>query len=276
MPYKNPEKRRQRMRELRQEAHQTPERWEKFSQKEGKWRQTWRNNQTPEDREKRLERRRKIYKQVNPNSQPRLCFSTDQERKDHRRKYMRQYMRNQYKKNKQKMLTYNREYWKNTTQERKDRRRIKQTETSRRWRAFHPENAILSYRKTKMDWTMGIDCRNPKIWKAAEDKAMALAESLGYTDIFQPDFSQFYFDFAARKDGRVAVFQVTTVRTRLVKCKHIDLARYFDLDYMIIHVRPTLDEAYFDQIPTDTIPDKKGIQHHYKKGKLYYLPYGKI
>ena len=271
MPYKDPEERRRHFRERRAKLKQDPEELAVFHQREREYRQRWLNGQSPEDRDKRLQRRRKKRAQDNPNYKPRVKGVSEEERRAKRRESARLWARRNYASNPQESYRKYREYWQSTLPERKAARRTRISESGKIYRQMHPELPGRYYKENKVKWNQGIDCRDPKVWRTAEEKSKILMVSLGYSDIFQPDFVFFYFDFAARKDGRVTVFQVTTLRTRQVRRKHIELARYFDWDYIIIHVRPTLTEAYITRIDTTELPDKKSINYHYAKGQHYTL-----
>lgn len=191
---------------------------------------------------------------------------------ERRREIARNWARKNYWLNKGKMRKYYTEYWKNTTKERKMRRKKRNIMHAKKFSKAHPEAPMIYYKRNKEKWTNGIDCRNPKIWKTAEEKAAILIKELGYTDIYRPKFTYFYFDFLAKKEEKYVVFQVTTLRTRLIRLKHIELASYLNFDYYIIHVKPTFDKAYITKINLTPPPrNKNGVNYYYNKGNLHLL-----
>jgi hypothetical protein len=272
MPYKDPEKRRQRVREHRLELKQSDSQaYEEMLEYHRQHLRKYRGNLTQGEKEERLRKRRERRYELNPGSKPRPNFKSDDDRKEHKRKYHREYARALYKKDPKAAIASNQEYWRNTTKERKQNRLEKKSQYTRNFRMAHPDAPMIYYKRNKEKWTDGLDCREPKIWKTAEKKAMGLVERLGYTDLFQPDFVYFYFDMAAKKDGRIAVFQVTTLRIRNIKRKHIELANYLGLDYFLIQVRPSLDIAYVSRIDTSVIPSSKSVNFYYARGTQYSL-----
>lgn len=271
MPYKDPQKQIESNNKRMQELKNDPEKWAEFLAKKRDYIHAKRKSETKEEREKRLEKRRAKYLEKNPGIKPKLRFASEEERLEHERTYHREYARQRYIDDPETSYAKYREYWANTTPERRAARRAKQTENARKIRELHPERPSFYYMRGKVEWTNGINCLDPAVWKTAEMKAMELAAQLGYTDIFQPDFVGFYFDFAARKDGQIAVFQVTTLRNRAIKRKHIELAGYFGFDYFIVHVKPTLDIAFITPICTDPLPTTKGVNYFYKRGTPYEL-----
>lgn len=271
MPNKDPLINKERQRLRLQELRKDPEKWAKFMEKKRAYARNSRLSETKEEREERLAKRREWLHKSNPNYKPRIRFTNEEERRAYERKYHREYARKVYANDPDGSYAKYREYWANTTPERKAKRRAKQTEYTKKSRELYPELTKSYYLRSQAEWTTGIKCLDPAIWKTAESKAMELAVRLGYTDIFQPGFDKFYFDFAARKDGRITVFQVTTLRRRLIKFKHIELARYLGLDYFIVHVRPTLDIAFITQISTDPLPTTKSVAYLYRRGTVHYL-----
>jgi len=198
-------------------------------------------------------------------------YATEDERKEARRIQKRDYSRREYRKNPEKRKKYNRDYWENTTEDRKAKRKMKTDQYTRNFRKRNPKKPSEYYFKNKKEWSNGIDCRNRKIWKKAEKLAQNFAVKNGYKDIFISGFKDFYFDFLARKGNKITAFQVTTLRTRLIKTRHLDLAKYLGMNFIIVHVKPTFDILYVTPIDIETTPKGKGKQYHYKKGKKFLI-----
>lgn len=271
MPYKDPKKQLEQSTKRYQEIRKDPEKWKEHLRKQRERLRKYRQSKTPEEKAAALEKRRAKYLEDNPGIKPKLRFASEEERTANFREYQKKYQHKYRKEKPGQTKQYLQNYLKNRTPEKIERRRNQQTESTRRNRELNPERSREYYRQAQAEWTDGIKCTNPAIWKTAETKAMELATQLGYTDIFQPDFVGFYFDFAARKDDRIVVFQVTTLRRRSIKRKHIELARYFGLDYFVIHVRPTLDIAFINQVFTDPLPTTKSVTYLAVRGTLYDL-----
>jgi hypothetical protein len=228
-------------------------------------------NETPEERQERLRIRREKAYLKNPNRKPQVKFNSEEERKEHECAYQRAWAARAYAENPERYRQTQKRYRDSRNAEQRQQRKEYKTEYSRQYRELHPEAPMLNYKKLKDIWTMGIDCRDPLIWRAAETKGRLLIAELGYTDVFQPDFGFFIFDAMAKKDGRVTVFQITTLRARAIKRKHIELANYLGFEYFIIQVKPTLDCAYIQRIVTSPVPDVKTVTYYYSKGERYEL-----
>jgi len=188
------------------------------------------------------------------------------------REYKRNWAKKNYHKNREKMRSYYDRYWENTTPERKEKRRQQKIKDAERWRKMHPDTPQVYYRKNLEKWTNGIKCLNPKVWKTAEQKAKKLIIKLGYKNIFQPNFKFFYFDFLSKNGSQYTCFQVTTLRARSIKRKHIELANYLNWDFYVIHVKPNLTEAYITKV-NPIIPNKNKdvVCYYYTKGIKYAL-----
>lgn len=271
MPYKDPEQHREMVRRRRAAIRANLAQWEAKCKAQREGERKRREQESPDEREARLTRRRAKYLRLHPGSQPRRRFANDEARIAYWREYARQWASRRYQANPEQMIAYNSDYWRNTTPERKAKRRQKKTATGRIWRMAHPDAPAVYYRRNKEKWTNGVDCRDPKVWQAAEVKARELIERLGYTATYSPEFKYFYFDLLAKKDGRIAAFQVTTLRTRLIKWKHIDLVRYLDWDYFIVHVKPTLDMAYLGQIDVSEATEGSNVHRYFAYAQEYAL-----
>jgi len=193
-------------------------------------------------------------------------YSSNEEKLKAKRKSAREYVKRSYAKNPEKWKNNHKKYWANATEDQKDKRRKKLNEYTKAFRKRDPDKPKKYYQMLKDAWTGGIDCRDKKIWKTAELIASDLVEGLGYKELFTSGFSGFYFDLLAKKNNKIFAFQVTTLRTRLIKNKHIELAKYLGLEFYIIHIKPTFDYAYIMKIE-DKIQNKNGKYYHYRKGK---------
>lgn len=191
---------------------------------------------------------------------------------ERKREIARNWAKKNYHANKKKCYAYYKNYWKNTTEERKLKRKKKKTQYTKNFRKKHPGIANEYYARSKQKWTNGIDCKNPKIWKKAEYIAKQLIQKIGYKKIFQPKFAFFYFDYVAqKKNGKYTVFQVTTLRNRAIKKKHLEFANYFGWDFYIIHIKPSFDYAYVTKIKTSPIPKTKTVTYSSFRGIEYKL-----
>lgn len=177
--------------------------------------------------------------------------------KERRREIARNWARKNYSQNTEEVLQYHKEYWQNTTPERKQKRKEKKLQYTHTFRKKHPDSPQVYFKRSKEKWTEGINCKNPKIWKKAEHIAKTILEKMGYQDFFENTFKQFYFDIVFKKDNKYSVFQVTTLRQRAIKRKHIEMAKYFNWDFYVVHVKPTFTELYITKINLDIPPHQK-------------------
>lgn len=286
MPYKDRgfqiERQKQRLEELKKD----PEKWAEFQRKKNERQRQWRDKnrdkvndykklnkerhpETIKEGQKRRYQRYYYKHQVEILEQAKLP-----EKMSKRRVYLRNYTKDRRARDEQfrQRQQYQAKKWKNNLDD-EGRRHFNErnARTSKEWLKRNPDKRKEYYLTAKEKWTNGINCLDPAIWKTAELKVVELAKQLGYTDIFKSDFVGFYFDFAARKDGQIAVFQVTTLRNRAIKRKHIELASYFGLKYFIVHVKPTLDIAFVSEISTNPVPDRNAVGYSYSNGVAYSL-----
>ena len=112
-----------------------------------------------------------------------------------KREIAKNWARKNYKKNRKKVLAYYKQYWKITSPKRIKKRKENQLKYCHSFRKKHPDSPQIYFKRCKEKWTNGINCRNPKIWKTAEFKAIKLLKKLGFKNLFQPDFIFFYFEF---------------------------------------------------------------------------------
>jgi hypothetical protein len=90
MPYKDPEKRRQRVREHRLELKQSDSQaYEEMLEYHRQHLRKYRGNLTQGEKEERLRKRRERRYELNPGSKPRPNFKSDDDRKEHKRKTLR-------------------------------------------------------------------------------------------------------------------------------------------------------------------------------------------
>lgn len=189
---------------------------------------------------------------------------------ERRKEIARNWARKNYHQNKEKCAKYYKEYWLNTTPERKERRKKKKLESTHRFRERDPDAPKRYYKNNKEKWTNGINCLDPEVWKKAEELSIKLVLKLGYKNIYRPDFKFFYFDIISKNDDKYTVFQVTTLNRRYIKKKHMELAKYFGWDFYIIHVKPTCDYAYISRIELNDLP-KINRCFHFRNGQQYEL-----
>jgi len=271
MPNEDPQRQRDNTRRNYKLAKQDPEKWAQHLAQQRERTRRKRENETPEEREERLRKRREKAYLKDPNRKPRPKFTSEEERKEHERAYFRAYAARAYQENPEKYRAIQKKYRDGRSPEQRQQRREYQTEYSRQYRELHPDAPSLTYKRLKDRWTMGIDARDPLIWQAAEVKGRELIARLGFTEVFQPDFGYFIFDAIAKKEGRIAVFQITTLRARAIKRKHIELVDYLGFDYFIIQVKPTLECAYIQRITTSPVPDAKTVTYYYAKGERHEI-----
>lgn len=198
-------------------------------------------------------------------------YANDEEKLEAKRKQARDYVKRSYSKNPEKWKKCYKEYWTNATEEQKTARKAKKLKYSQDFRKREPDKPKLYYQMLKDDWTGGVDCRDRKIWRAAELIVRDKLEEWNYKEIFGSGFKYFQFDWLAKKANKVYAFQVTTLRTRLIKKAHIELAKYLGLEFYIIHVKPTFDVLYMTKIDTSIVLTGKGKQYHHNKGKKIML-----
>jgi hypothetical protein len=199
-------------------------------------------------------------------------YSSDEEKLEAKRRQAREYVKRSYAKNPERWKKYYKKYWENATDEQKRARTLKKLQYSRDAREKYPDRPAKYYKMLKDDWTGGVDCRDREVWEGAENIALDIVENLGYKNLYNPkfQFQFFYYDILSKEDRKITAFQVTTLRTRLIKNKHIELAEYLGWDFYVIHIKPTFDIAYITKIDTK-IKNKQGTYYHFNKGKKIIL-----
>jgi len=189
--------------------------------------------------------------------------------KERRREISRNWARKNYAENRKEVLMYHKNYWKTTSPKRRFKRKQKNLRYIHSFRKKNPDSPQIYFTRSKKKWTNGIDCRNPKIWRTAELKAKILLKRIGYQNLFQPDFKFFYFDIVSKNKRKYTVFQITTLRNRAIKKKHIEMAKYFNWDFYIIHVKPNFKEIYLTKINLNIPSNQKTFCYNYLKGQKY-------
>ena len=85
--------------------------------------------------------------------------------KDKIRDYKRIWARKHYQENRQKCIAYQKQYWQNTTADRKRKRKNKMAEYICEFRQENPDAARKYYRNAKHKWTNGVNCTKKEIWQ---------------------------------------------------------------------------------------------------------------
>jgi len=178
--------------------------------------------------------------------------------KDKIREYKRQWANKHYHANKDKCYAYHKQYWDNAPEDMKEKRKIKNLGYTHDFRQANPDAAKKYYKTSKEKWTDGIDCTDKKIWQKAESIAIDFIKNeLNHSDIYQTRFSQFVFDIMSWHDNKLNAFQVTTLRVRALKRRHIELAKYLKANFFLINVKPIFDELYIQPITNLNFKTKK-------------------
>ena len=192
--------------------------------------------------------------------------------KDRLREKQRLWAKKNYHANKIKCLANHKQYWANTTDERKAKRKVKNLQYTHNFRQQNPEAAKRYYRNAKQKWTNGVDCMKKEIWQKAESVAIDFVKTkLLHKDVYQARFSQFVFDFMSWHNKNLYAFQVTTLRTRAIRRRHIELAKYLKAKFILINVKPTFDMLYIQELDNDLNFKTKRLQTNAIYGKKYFI-----
>jgi hypothetical protein len=188
-------------------------------------------------------------------------YKNTRELKEAIRERARIFARKKYRKDPKESYKKYKEYWANTLGRRKDTRRIVKSQNTREWRRKFPNKTIEYHLRNKLKWTNGVNCLDRTIWERAERVAVGFIKNRKFSDVMLAPFKQFLYDVLAKKDDKICCFQVTTLRTRLIKRRHIELAKYFGWRYFIVHVKPTFTEIYIKEIDLNqNLRNKNGVQ----------------